>query len=175
MNTTIQLVDYMSSNIAYDDDENTQWERVDANNLHESGFISRDVKDRVGTECILLQPKDNSGIITLARNSKSDPLTIKVRKVLTSQAENVYENHVEIIKIDGKTARTIQLGEEKTYYPGNYVPELEIDEQDDNGVRVIITPPTGAIYVITYVSAGLAGLVLMAAGVIFIKKKVLTK
>ena len=106
-----------------------------------------------------------------------------VSKLLANKEKNSYDNNVEIIRIDGKTARTIQEANggvqvEKAYKPGNYVPSLTsgIFEQDDDRNKVIITSPTGITnYVITYVIAGLLGLTLIVIGVIFIKKKVLIK
>ena len=175
MKVTLQLVDYMSSDIVYG--ENEDWANADLETLHEASakLISDDVYKIVKEECIALQPKE--GLITLARGEESAKLTMTARKILTSQEENVYDNHAEIIKIDGKTARTIQAingtVKEKTYKPGNYAPGLGINEQDDNGVEAIITPPTGIINMIIYVIAGLVGLIVIAGGTIYIKKKVL--
>ena len=108
----------------------------------------------------------------------------------------MYENHIEILRIDSKCARTIEGRDEngtpvhKDCKPGNYVPSTSArytdnnvnsnepgrHEQDDDNVQIIITPPTGIVnYIITYVIATLLGLAVIAAGVIFIKKKVLTK
>lgn len=177
MKVTLQLVDYMSSDIVYG--ENEDWANADLETLHEASakLISDDVYKIVKEECIALQPKE--GLITLARGEESAKLTMTARKILTSQEENVYDNHAEIIKIDGKTARTIQAingtVKEKTYKPGNYAPGLGINEQDDNGVEAIITPPTGIINMIIYVIAGLVGLIVIAGGTIYIKKKVLIK
>ena len=73
---------------------------------------------------------------------------------------------------------------------GNYVPSLEtrqpnddinseeegLHEQDDDRIRVIITSSTGVTnYIIPYVIATLVGLIIIVLGVVFIKKKVLTK
>ena len=174
---TLQIVDYMDSNIVYEESEH--WVNADLETLHQQDakLISDEAYQIVKQECIVLQPK--SGAITLAKGETSNSLTMTARKMLTSQAENVYENHAEIIKIDGKTARTIQEIDgkivEKTYKPGNYTPRLDENEQDDDGVEVIITPPTGIIDIIIYVIAGLVGLIVIAGGTVFIKKKVLTK
>lgn len=92
----------------------------------------------------------------------------------------------------------------KTYKSGNLVPSLEkrivqdtdgfvrlqgidpilsknlelagLHEQDDDSVKVTITQPTGITkYITTYVIATLIGLVVIVIGIVFIKKKVLTK
>ena len=116
-------------------------------------------------------------------------------KLLANKDENRYENHIEILQIDAKTARTTGADEDKNtiqkqYKPGNYIPSLDkrvkndnvnneqpgLHEQDDDRVEVVITPPTGATkYITIYIIAGLAGLIVISLGVIFIKKKVLTK
>ena len=49
-------------------------------------------------------------------------------------------------------------------------------EQDDDTVKVTVTQPTGITkYITTYVIATLIGLVVIVIGIVFIKKKVLTK
>ena len=89
----------------------------------------------------------------------------------------------------------------KAYRMGNYVPSLEntlrydsngkvagtdkysielalpgLHEQDDDRIKVTVTGPTGiTTYIITYLVAGLAGLIVLVIGVVIIKKKVLTK
>ena len=106
-----------------------------------------------------------------------------VSKKLSNEEKNVFDNNVEIITIDGKTARTIQWDkdknkiEEKTYKPGNYEPTNSGDgEQDDDRVKITITPPTGVgEYIIRYTIIGLLALIVVFAGITFIKKKVFTK
>lgn len=128
--------------------------------------------------------KESSTKISVPRRVENAyVLDMSVTKLLANQDENVFDNNIEILSIDGKTARTIQESNggvqiEKSYKPGNYVPSLDSGtfEQDDDRVKIMITPPTGATYyIITYVITGLLGLVLILAGIVFIKKKVLIK
>ena len=188
---TIEFVDYLNSNIVYNADTNTDWKSKDISDLKDENgnkLVSVEVKDFITKNDYRVLVSNAAGSIdgkvTLARGSSLDrPLKMSVNKILTNQAENVYDNGIEIIKIDGKTARTIQESQngkqiEKEYKPGNYIPKALSSEleQDDDRVKVIITPPTGIInYITTYTITGLIGLLIIILGIVFIKKKVLTK
>lgn len=104
-----------------------------------------------------------------------------------------------------RTINSVENGKQipKTYKSGNFVPSLEkrtvqnaeglvtvnnveilsqyaeaagVHEQDDDTVKVTVTQPTGITkYITTYVIATLIGLVVIVIGIVFIKKKVLTK
>ena len=116
---------------------------------------------------------------------------IIAKKLLANQDENIYDNHAEILQIDAKTARNQkETGKAKEYKMGNYVPSLAtrqistdinleiagLHEQDDDRIKIAITPPTGETqYITTYVITGLIGLIAVAIMVIFIKKKLVNK
>lgn len=123
----------------------------------------------------------------------SKTIEIFASKLLGNQAEDyTYENHVEILQLNGKIARTIDSTDngkqvKKTYKSGNYVPSLDnlknndnidktevgLHEQDDDRIIVKITPPTGSTNnIIIYTIALTAGLVIVAVGAYFIKKKI---
>lgn len=104
-----------------------------------------------------------------------------------------------------RTINSVENGKQipKTYKSGNFVPSLEkrtvqnadgivkvnnvemlsqkaesagVHEQDDDTVKVTVTQPTGITkYITTYVIATLIGLIVIVIGIVFIKKKVLTK
>jgi hypothetical protein len=81
--------------------------------------------------------------VTLSRKETCTQ-DMTVSKSLANKEENAYENSLEILKIDGKTARTIQQSNEgeqieKTYKPGNYIPGVtlhEDSEPDDDRVKI---------------------------------------
>ena len=111
-----------------------------------------------------------------------------VSKHLANKDENVYDNHVEIVRIDGKSARTISASnegkqEKKSYMPGDYVPTLDAKsfetqnkQQDDDKVSVILTNATGITnYIITYLIIGLIGLIIIAICVVIIRKVLIKK
>lgn len=122
--------------------------------------------------------------------------TLYASKLLgNKEEEHSYENHVEIIQLNSKIARTIDRVKDdtreqvvKTYKPGNYIPsladrttnadgtlELEgLHQPDDDRVKIIITPPTGILnYITIYIIATVVALIVIVGGVIFIKKKVM--
>ena len=100
---------------------------------------------------------------------ESNSVSLKVSKVLSTQDEIDLNNESEVIKVQ-KTG-----GSSLTSTPGNYVPgagKTEID--DDMAGSVIITPSTGGnkIYIIPVI-VGITALIILTAGIIIIKKKVL--
>ncbi len=157
------LVDYVDPELTCEVGEGTQnvsWQQLSAEDLHNAGNISDEVYERVKKEA------GNYSIFVTNSFKNIEPgashtETLYASKLLATQAkDHVYENHAEIVQLNGKIARTIDRttnGEqvEKTYKPGNYIPSrnIRIDgedsetkrkhEQDDDSVTVIITPPTG--------------------------------
>jgi len=183
MKTTLEIVDYMDREITYDED-NIQWNvktQPEIHNLYNDGLLSESVyKAAKNNKYKVLIPTVNS--ITLERKGSTE-FTMSGTKVLANKDENAYDNNLEIIKIDGKTARTIQESKDgeqitKTYKPGNYVPSTASGtfEQDDDRAKVVITPPTGRIgHIVAYTITGLVGLIVMVVGIVFIKRKILEK
>ena len=111
--------------------------------------------------------------------------TIYASTTLANQEDNsIYDNHVEIIGINSKIARTIKkvedntrAQEDKEYQPGNYIPALGSEhQQDDDRVRIIVTPPTGIkTYTAIYIISAVVGLIVIAGGIVLIKKKTMKK
>lgn len=86
-----------------------------------------------------------------------------VTKLLSTKSEEyTFENHTEILQIDGNRARTIKEVDQnarkqvtKEYKPGNYI------------------PPTGAIIRKGYTAIMIISLLIIGMGAFVIKKKVL--
>ena len=188
MKASIEFVDYLDSEVSYNEESNTDWTSPkNISDLKINGLVSQEVVSFIESNKYKVLQSNIEGAfdgkVTLGRGESSEAVKMSVNKLLTSQSENVYDNGAEIIKIDGKTARTIQESDEgvqieKEYKPGNYIPSAESEklEQDDDRVKVIITPPTGATkYIATYIVTILAGLIVIITGIVFIKKKILTK
>lgn len=193
------VVDYLDSELEYKFENEEDWTKVeDIEAFAEQGFISANTAKAVKEKGYVAYTTTKFGELAPGDTSEKEYLTAS--KILANQNENVYDNHAEILQIDANTARTLkQTGIIKEYKTGNYVPgrenrEIYIDdnektvfvpvgaerdglhEQDDDRIKVVIQPPTGATnYITTYVIAGLAGLIVMVVGIVFIKKKVLTK
>lgn len=191
------VVDYISSEMEYIWEEPSKWTKVTSSELGQED--NKLVNDKT------LRLLDNGKYIAylteqyceLAPGEDCVLQYATARKTLSNKDDNVYGNHIEILQIDAKTARTIEGKNEETgtpepkeSKPGNYVPgtdtrktDTDIEkeeagkhEQDDDRVNVIITPPTGITnYIIKYVITILVGLILVAVTIIIIKKKILTK
>ena len=193
--SSVYLVDYVDSEFDYTWKNADIWSKVTTNELNIEGkeLVSDETLRTINTGKYIAYGKQFSD---LEPGQTSTTEYSSAKKILANKDENVYENHIEILRIDSKSARTIEGRDEngtpvhKDCKPGNYVPstagrytdndvnnnEPGRHEQDDDNVQIIITPPTGIVnYIITYVIVGLVGLVVIAGGVIFIKKKVLIK
>ena len=189
INTSVDyVVDYLDSELTYNWENAGDWTQKSADELKAEGLISQATYNAI-------KENDYATYITTKfsnlKTGESMTERVSARKLLANQEENIYYNHAEILKIDAKTARTIkQTGTSKEYKMGNYVPSLAtrvintninvekagLHEQDDDRLKIVITPPTGTTnYIITYVITGLVGLMVIGVVIIFIKKKVLTK
>lgn len=189
------IVDYVDSELVYTWEDSEDWSQV---NLSDSSIEWQNFINDEAIKTI------NSGKYTayittqfseLAPGNTSQTVHATAKKLLANKDENVYENHIEIIQIDAKTARTIEgktsdgTPTPKQAKPGNYVPSLvqrsindNVDnnipgkhEQDDDVAKLIITPPTGETNrIITYIIAVSVGLLILSTGIIYIKKKILS-
>lgn len=192
---------------------NKDWEIVDANTLCADGYISTITKEQLLAEKYIVLKTEYFKDMELPtadelkdNPEKFPPVELYASKLLANQEDSLtFENHTEIVEINGKVARTIDSVETtnkeriqniKEYKPGDYVPnetreydenknkeiissiepieKAGLHEQDDDMVKITITPPTGLgsnimIYIITAVVA----LTITGIGIYFIKKKVL--
>lgn len=185
-----EVVDYVDSELIYEFDDSTLWQKKTADDLRTEGeekvneLTSKELKDNKYVAYVTEQFNN-------LKPGETKTVTAKATRVLANKDENVYENHLEILKIDAKTARTTKAtGEDKEYKMGNYVPSTEtrkvstssnleqagLHEQDDDRVRIIITPPTGATNnIMIYIVIALVTLVAVAGTIILIKRKAFNK
>ena len=134
---------------------------------------------------LVFKTKSFDGVITDRADASKYQKKVQLfaSKLLGNQAEEyTYENHAEILQLNGRIARTIDSVEadgkqvDKTYKPGDYTPNVTIidHKQDDDAITIRITPPTGTTdNAIMYISAGVIGLIVLAGGIYFIKKKII--
>lgn len=172
----------------YQEGEETQI--INADYLKDNGYISYKVND--ADEDMTYETIKNRELQTIETNTFADlgpgdtkTSTIYASTILSNQEDNsIYDNHVEIVGINGKIARTIKNVEEssrkqvdKEYQPGNYIPTLGSEhQQDDDRVRIIVTPPTGInVYTTIYIIAAVVGLIVIVGGIVLIKKKTMKK
>ena len=100
-----------------------------------------------------------------------------------------YQNYAEVLKVSNSVGRfygQVDRGDKrgwKNITPGNFNPKnpTETSETDDNQghnprrAEVVIVPPTGENKNTVYIITGIGCMVVLAAGVVFIKNKVLHK
>ena len=119
----------------------------------------------------------NEEIVTIG---KTKSIAYKVSRLLAVNTDTMkYTNDVEILQYSGysqnkdRTENTYNRVKDTT--PGNLVPGGAM-EDDEDSVRTTITPPTGTIISRwLYVTTVAAGLILVGATIIFIRKRVLVK
>ena len=162
--------------------EDNETQIINADYLKDNGYISDMTYETI----------KNRELQTIETNTFEDlgpgetkTSTIYASTTLANQEDNsIYDNHVEIIGINSKIARTIKevegntrAQEDKEYQPGNYIPALGSEhQQDDDRVRIIVTPPTGIkTYTAIYIISAVVGLIVIAGGIVLIKKKTMKK
>ena len=135
----------------------------------------RDGKYTIYTTNTFYNP--NEELVTIG---KTKSISYKVSRLLAVNTDTMkYTNDVEILQYSGysqnkdKTENTYNRVKDTT--PGNLVPGGAM-EDDEDSVRTTITPPTGTIISRwLYVTTVAAGLILVGATIIFIRKRVLVK
>ena len=135
----------------------------------------RDGKYTIYTTNTFYNP--NEELVTIG---KTKSISYKVSRLLAVNTDTMkYTNDVEILQYSGysqnkdRTENTYNRVKDTT--PGNLVPGGAM-EDDEDSVRTTITPPTGTIISRwLYVTTVAAGLILVGATIIFIRKRVLVK
>ena len=187
------VVDYMSENLVcdMDNEQNKDWFRVDSDGttaidkdyLKNNGYISEDTYKTIGDQKSQIFATKIFADVEPVGGTKTTSMYVST--VLANKEDNTtYANHVEIIELNGKIARTIKEVSNdsreqvaKTYKAGNYIPELgSAHEQDDDRVRVVVSPPTGiTTYTTIYIIAAVVGAIVVAGVIVLIKKKFIKK
>lgn len=178
------VLDYLDPELICTIDEengvNTDWKTLAADDLLANGYISQETYNKVSSENYLIFGTSvfNNNLPTGTSRSTS----LYASKLLGNQEEDlIYDNCTEIVEINGKVARTIDSVTDKTrkqvaktYIPGDYTLSITDHQQDEDGVRITITPPTGLdSNVIIYIVTTAIALAVIGTGVYIIKKKVL--
>ena len=135
----------------------------------------RDGKYTIYTTNTFYNP--NEEIVTIGQTKS---ISYKVSRLLAVNTDTMkYTNDIEILQYSGysqnknRTENTYNRVKDTT--PGNLVPG-GAKEDDEDSVRTTITPPTGTIISKwLYVLTATAGLILIGATVIFIRKRILLK
>lgn len=168
--TPTAIVDYLDKEWAFEAENNQQWESKTLEEIKNmlAETVYNNQESTIGQKIILYTE-------TL-KNQKLEPkqsaaVDLKVSKVLASTDEISLDNETEIIKVD-KTG-----GSNLVTILGNYIPGTGKTEEDDcMAETVIVTPSTGDNQnFIIPIMVGIVASVMLAAGVVAIKKKALGK
>lgn len=194
------LVDYLDSDCEFVEDNadniKYNWKVMTADELTEKKLIETAVNEAAKAGKYTILTTDYFSEVPI--NGQTS-ITLYATKLLSTKSdEYTFENHVEILQINGNRARTIKemttdnntrVQVDKEYRPGNYIPStkarvvytnehLPLDgmhEQDDDRITIKITPPTGSITREGYIMIAIISLITIGIGAYIIKKKVLTK
>ena len=192
-----QVVDYLDENLRYvETDAKTgevgeQWEQVEAQTLFNQGMLSSDAYNNgiKSLKNIFVRTCDIELDPTKGHNTAE--ITMNASKLLSGSKDMTYQNYAEVLKVSNSVGRfygQIDTGNKtkwKNITPGNFNPKnpegtTETDDNQGHNPRraeVVLTPPTGENKneIVVYIITGIGCLVVLAAGVVLIKKKVLDK
>ncbi|MCI8655333.1 MAG: hypothetical protein HFJ48_05645 [Clostridia bacterium] len=168
-----RVSDYLDNEVVYDINEMNKeledgWEITTAQKLYDEGLIEKAVRDALiegkytpfTTEEFdekLAASSDPTVVMTKAVN-------FKVSKLLGAKDELVFSNDAEILELWASARRSVQISQ-----PGNLIPQ-KAKEPDEDSVRLIIMPPTGGNDITLYIITATCSLLLVAVGIILIKK-----
>ena len=181
------LGDYIGSELTADENTMPEWNKraiEELTSYNGTNLLStdnnkektlRDGKYTIYTTNTFNNP--NEEIVTIGQTKS---IAYKVSRLLAVNTDTMkYTNDIEILQYSGYSQNKNRT--ENTYHrtsdtiPGNLVPG-GAKEDDEDSVRTTITPPTGTIISKwLYVLTATAGLILIGATIIFIRKRVLVK
>ena len=168
--TAIQLLDYISNNLQYRLEGNTGWTAVKASELIEKGIVNKNLQESIEQFNVILQTSDFATTPLEPGQEAIKQNAITLTQVITPENENddlTYENVAEIVQTTNTVGRRLAFS-----IVGNQNPTEKAQEVDTgNSEQVVILPPFGAGYL--YIGLGVVVAVILAGGIVLIKKKVL--
>ena len=162
------IIDYLDKNWSFDSDKNTQWQVKTFDDIKD--LVAKDVyenEETMITDKKILYTESLKGQNLKPTDSAAVDLTVS--KILTTTDEISLDNEAEMLELN-KTG-----GAKPESVPGNYVPGKGPTETDDSMAETaIVTPATGENqnYILPVI-IGVTAFVILGAGVIIIKKKVI--
>ena len=169
ISTVTKLYDYLSNDLVYDENSelnqqyNWQYEEI-KQDLVDEGYLSQEAFDVIKNYNQVLQ----TDYFKNMEPGNSQTAEMEVSRLLSTTADDFsLDNFMEVNRLTGDPIESST--------PGNYVPgNSETEESDDDTVLVTITSPTGEDRnYVPYIILGISTLIILGAGVIFIKKKVI--
>ena len=161
------VVDYLDTNWAYDESLNPGWELKTQEELKD--LVAKVVYESENAQNSTILYTDDLATALKAGEQTSKDLITSV--ILSSTKDVTFDNDVEIVEIDRPG------GSEPPSTPGNHVPGTGKDEPDDDPAETLIpSTNTGAnLNFLVPLGVGISALIILGAGVVLIKKKILNK
>ena len=166
--TISNLYDYVSNDLVLDEkNSDARWKKVEISQSYNEQLLSEDAYNAAKKFNQVLQTE----AFAYAQPGQIISIPLQVSKILSNSSDDlIFTNDIEVNKVKGRKMEH----EGKYTTPGNYIPSNGELEGDDDYVYVTITGPTGANQnYIPYIILGISSLIILVAGVVFIKKKVL--
>jgi len=179
----IQILDYVPNNLQYYEINNSSyWSVIKPEDIISQGLVNANLKANIEKfNTIITSNKTNVALVptiytekvdSSKQNSVSIPLVLTQLITTENKTKDLtYNNKVELVLQSNTVGRKMAYS-----VPGNQDPAGEILELDADLAKVSILPPFGTtlMYIIIAVIT-IAGAAIIAVGIIFIKRKVLTK
>lgn len=160
------IVDYMDDALeTYYNENSSDWKLKTGSDIKDS--IAQNVYTTIKNKKNIFVNDWNTEI----KPNETKSVDIEASKVLSSSEDNLYENYTEIIGASNDGGK-FYGDETKNYTPGNFNFTDDTHESDDSFVKFTIVPSTGDNSIIYYI-VGISCLIVIAGGVIIIKKFVL--
>lgn len=167
------IIDYLDKNWAFDLSQNNQITEVKTNAEAIRDLVTDDVIENenstIGEKMILYSEYLANTPLQPVKDKDTATITFNVSKLLTTTDEISLNNEVEEVEVKKTGGSRLQTT------PGNYVPGMGSKEVDDSMAETaIVTPATGENqnYILP-IAIGVTVLIILGAGVIIIKKKVI--
>ena len=178
------VMDYVTNNLQFNADDNRVWKVISKKDIEKNKLVKESlikdgkldtnnvviITEALGKELAPTKYKDE--VNSKAQNSASVPLVLS--QLITAEnniSDLTFRNIVEIVK----TSNTVGRRDDKSIV-GNQDPTInEPQEKDTDSAEVVrILPPFGSVPKVLVISITIAiSIIILGAGIIFIKKKVL--
>ena len=171
------VVDYVSNNLQFNKDNNSNWEIVKLDKLYKEensadNYIDQDVKNKA--------QKINTIVKTNALNTalapgKSVDTTLVLTQVITPENKNdnlTYSNIAEIVEVSNTVGRKMAFS-----IVGNQDPTVDTPAEIDASIaeKIVILPPFGDGNIVYYILGAVVGIILIGGITLIIKKVLIIK
>lgn len=168
--TTNTVIDYIGNNLKFNASENGGWGAIDDKQLIEKGLINSKLSVNASKFNTIVETEDFAKALQPKQEIEKQIILTQLITPENKQDDLTYDNMVEIVKTSNTVGRRMAFS-----VVGNQDPLASKPSEVDTAMaeRVIILPPFGSQTVYYGLIAVVA--VLLIAGIIIIKKKVLKK